>query len=113
MSHLEETLAFQLRALNIPHVREFRAVPGRRFRFDFLIDGTDLLIEVEGGTFVAGGGRHNRGAGFRDDCVKASLAAVHGWRLMRVHGDHVESGEAVKWIQQAMEYTVAVPMEPA
>ena len=47
----EEALAAQLQAAGVGFEREQLLIPGRRFRFDFVITGSDLVIEVEGGTW--------------------------------------------------------------
>ena len=51
MSHLEDTLLWQIKAAGLPMPeREYRAVKGRMFRFDFAWTEPNhrLLIEVNG-----------------------------------------------------------------
>jgi hypothetical protein len=43
--------------------RELRFQPERKWRDDFAHLASRTLIEVEGGIFIRGGGRHSRGAG--------------------------------------------------
>ena len=65
-SDLEDTLAFQLDALGLTgYVREYQAIKGRKFRFDFawLDPEHRLLVEVNGGTFTKGA--HSTGQGSR------------------------------------------------
>lgn len=103
MSNLEETLSLQLRADRLPApVREFVAIPGRRFRFDFGWPDPPykLLCEVQGGVFIKGA--HSTGVGITRDAEKASLAAVHGYRLIVVTAQHIKSGQALKWIRDAL-----------
>ena len=46
-SDLEDTLAFQLDALGLPEpIREYPAIKGRKFRFDFAWVERKLLVEV-------------------------------------------------------------------
>ena len=92
----EEALAAQLLAAGVGFEREQLLIPGRRFRFDFLITGSDLVIEVEGGTWS--GGRHTSGVGFRSDCVKYNLALELGYRVLRYTTDMVTKGEAIAQI---------------
>jgi len=100
-SNAEENLAALLRWEKLPQpVREFRFAPTRRFRADFAYPEKRLLIEVDGGGFVAG--RHTRGAGFATDCEKQSLAAVLGWRVIRVTPAQIDDGRAIEWIRQAL-----------
>lgn len=102
MSALEETLAIQIRAVQLPEpVREYRFHPVRRFRFDFAYPDRLLAIEVEGGTW--GKSRHTTGSGFAEDCVKYNLAALDGWRVLRVTGTHIKSGQAIQWIERALD----------
>ena len=92
----EEALAAQLRAAGGEFAREQTLIPKRRFRFDFLIIGSDLVVEVEGGTWS--GGRHTSGVGFRSDCVKYNLALELGYRVLRYTTDMVTKGEAIAQI---------------
>ena len=98
MTDLAETLSFQLRAAKIPHDREVKLIPGRRFRTDILVGR--LAIECDGATWV--GGRHTRGAGVETDCEKQNLLVALGYRPMRVTGNQVRDGRALQWIEQAM-----------
>ena len=63
---------------------EFRFHPERRWRADFAHIETRTLIEIEGGIFLAGGGRHNRASGFAADTEKYLEAALAGWRVLRL-----------------------------
>ena len=63
---------------------EFRFDPARRWRADFAHLETRTLIEIEGGIFLAGGGRHNRASGFAADTEKYLEAALAGWRVLRL-----------------------------
>lgn len=101
MSDLEDTLLFHLRAAGLPEPeREVRFSPTRRFRFDFAWPDLRLACEVEGGTYS--GGRHTRGSGFAADCEKYNLAMLTGWRVLRVTAAHIESGQALAWIEMAI-----------
>lgn len=92
----EEALAAQLLAAGVGFEREQTLIPKRRFRFDFLIIGSDLVVEVEGGTWS--GGRHTSGVGFRSDCYKYNLALELGYRVLRYTTDMVTKGEAIAQI---------------
>ena len=102
MSALEEVFAMQLRALKLPMpVREYRFAPPRRFRWDFCYPDKLLAIEIDGATWQ--NGRHNRGAGVNSDCHKYSIAAVHGWRVLRGDAKMVKSGELAKYLELALK----------
>ena len=101
MSDLEETLLFQIRALGLPEPeREYRAIQGRKFRWDFAYPAQKLLIEVNGATWVKGG--HSSGRGISRDYEKLNLANLAGWRCLLFTSEMIESGEAVEMIQKCL-----------
>jgi len=99
MSDLEATLAYQLTAVGIPFEREVKAIPGRKFSWDFKVD--DLLIEIQGGIWMTKGA-HNTGVAIIRDCEKMNLAVLHGYRLLSFTADMVTSGEALAMIEKAI-----------
>ena len=102
-SHLEALLLAQLRAAGLPEPeRQHKLIPGRRFAADFCWVEERLYCEVDGGTW-APKSRHTSGSGVESDCEKSSLAAGLGFRQVRVTGRQVESGQALAWIQAALE----------
>lgn len=109
MSDAETLLAVQLDQAGIPYEREFRFAPPRRWRADFWVTRSgilaNLLVEIDGGAYVAG--RHTRGAGFEKDAEKASAAAILGYRVIRCTPRQVEDGSALSWIRQALGMEVA------
>ena len=95
-------MAAQIRWTGLPEpVRELRFHAERRWRLDFAWPALQLALEVEGGTWS--NGRHSRGKGFADDCEKYAELAISGWRLIRVTTHQVETGEALRWIERAIE----------
>jgi hypothetical protein len=62
---------------------EYKFLSNRRFRFDWAWVPYRLALEIDGGVWMKGGGRHTRGAGFMRDQEKMNLAALHGWRVFR------------------------------
>jgi len=101
MSDLEETLAFQIRACKLPEpIREYKFHPDRRWRSDFVWTDHKLICEVEGGVYTQG--RHTRGSGFEKDCEKYNHATLLGYRVLRVTGKHIKSGEALQWIEECL-----------
>lgn len=102
------TLAWQARADGLPApLRELCAIPGRRYRFDLAWPEFRVAVEVDGGVHTVGedgqqGGRHQRPAGFEADCEKLSLAAAHGWRVLKCTPRQVADGRAVRWLRQAL-----------
>lgn len=60
-------------------VAEFRFHPVRRWRFDWAWPEHKVAVEIDGGQWKAGGGRHNTDA----DREKLNTAAAMGWRVLR------------------------------
>jgi len=101
-STLEAELALQIRALGLPEpIREYQAIKGRKFRFDFAWLEHRLLVEVNGGTYTKGA--HSTGAGIARDYEKCNLGVLQGWRVLLFDGKAVKDGTAVEVIRQALE----------
>lgn len=71
-------------------VAEVRLIPSRRFRCDFVWSDHRLVLEVQGGVFVAG--RHSRGIGQVRDMEKFNLLTLAGYRLLQVTPKQVTDG---------------------
>lgn len=98
-SGLELELLSQIRLLNLPEPeREYRFHPVRRWRFDLAYPEKKIAFEIEGGTWT--GGRHVRGAGFEKDIEKYNEATRLGWKVYRFTSGMIQSGEALKMIEQ-------------
>jgi len=69
-------------------VKEYRFHPTRKWRFDYawITPSYRVAVEIDGGQWVAGGGRHNRDS----DREKLNHAAVNGWRVQRFSTQQVE-----------------------
>ncbi len=78
--------------------QEYKFHPERKWRADFLITGTKILIEVEGG--IWSGGRHTRGKGYLGDMEKYNSAAMMGFTVLRFSTEQVKAGVAIKQIEQ-------------
>lgn len=116
MSDLEEALLMQLRLCKMPAPeREYRfaaihtggtgkgirarlAESGLKdWRFDLAWPDLKLAVEVEGGTW--NGGRHTRGKGFEDDCIKYNAAMLLGWNVARFTSSMIRTGKALETIE--------------
>jgi len=101
-SELEDQFAYQLDALGLTgYLREYPAIKGRKYRFDFCFKDARLLIEINGGTFTKGA--HSTGTGIRRDYEKNNLAQLAGWRCLMFDGEMVRSGEAVEIVRKALQ----------
>lgn len=97
-------LAFQIKAgLKLIAVPEYRFHPTRKWLFDLALVDLKIAIEVEGGLFMVGTGRHNRGAGMRADLVKYSEAVILGWRLLRILPEQINSGAAYTLVDRLVK----------
>lgn len=87
-------------------IGEHLAIPGRKFRFDFCWVPQRLLVEVQGGVWgkhgKGGASAHSGGVAVNRDAEKLNLAVLAGWRVLHVTGDQIASGEAIRWIEQAL-----------
>ena len=101
----EAMLALHLRAAGIHAIPEFQFHPARKFRADFALPESMLLIEVDGGNRMAvigkngkavAVGRHTQDA----DLEKLNEAAILGWRVMRFSPAMVKSGKALQTIER-------------
>jgi len=82
-----DDLAWYIERADMPQPeREYRFAPPRRFRFDFAWPcNGKLALEVDGGRWLPGGGRHASD----NDYEKLNIAAMRGWRVLRVTSDMV------------------------
>lgn len=100
VSEGEATLVQHLKTQKISFEQEYKFHPTRKWRADFLITGTKILVEVEGGIWMAGGGRHTRGKGYIGDMEKYNSAAMMGFTVLRFSTEQVKAGVAIKQIEQ-------------
>lgn len=97
VSEGEATLVQHLKTHKINFEQEYKFHPTRKWRADFLITGTKILIEVEGG--IWNGCRHTRGKGYLGDMEKYNSAAMMGFTVLRFSTEQVKSGMALKQIE--------------
>ena len=100
VSEGESTLTQHLKAYKIEFIQEFRFNPERKWRADFHLVGTKILIEVEGG--IWSGGRHTRGKGYIADMDKYNSATALGFSVYRYSTEQVKSGKAIEEIMKLL-----------
>jgi hypothetical protein len=93
-----DLLAIPLAELGLEFRREVRFYAARQWRADFEIIEHGILLEIEGG--VWSGGRHLRGKGFEEDCVKYSTASALNYKIFRFTTGQVLNGDAKKFIKE-------------
>ena len=101
VSEGEATLAQHLKLYNIEFQAEFQFNPERKWRADFYIVGSNILIEVEGGIWSSG--RHTRGKGYLGDMEKYNSAQLLGYSVYRYSTEQVKSGKAIEDIRRLVE----------
>ena len=89
----EAEFALHCRAHKLNPIPEYQFAKPRRWRADFALPDSMLLVEIEGGVWT--GGRHTRGSGFVADIEKYNAAAMMGWAVLRFTPDMVKKGEAI------------------
>jgi very-short-patch-repair endonuclease len=102
-SNAELLLAVQLEQAGIDYIREFQFHDSRKWRADFSVEPIEaarILVEIDGGSWVAG--RHTRGTGFEKDAEKLNAAAELGFRVLRYTPRMIESGEALDQIRRIL-----------
>jgi hypothetical protein len=85
--------------------REHYFAKPRMFRFDLAWPALLLAAEFEGGIFAGkkGRGRHCRPEGYSRDAEKYSIAALTGWRVVRVTRLMLDDGRAGQLAEMAGE----------
>jgi very-short-patch-repair endonuclease len=92
-SKLESKFLFLWRVAQGPALeREFVFHPTRKWRADFAHLESRTLIEIEGGIFMRGGGRHSRGTGYANDAEKYLEAVLAGWTVLRLTERQLDIG---------------------
>ena len=101
-SELEDIFAMQLNAVGLDgYLRECKkAIPGRKFRFDFCWVKERLAVEINGGTYSKGG--HSSYLGIKRDYEKGNLAVQYGWKVLQFDADMVKSGQALEFTEKML-----------
>lgn len=110
-TEVEDELLRQIKWAKLPEpTREYRAVPSRRFRWDFFwgpdtpttrFMANGLLVEIHGAVWVKGG--HNTGVGVTRDAEKLTLATLNGFWSMSFTTDQVKNGSALVALQEFLK----------
>jgi len=104
----EATLSLHLRVAGIRAIAEFQFAHPRKYRADFLIDGTNLLIECDGGNRLGTIGKDGKAYAIGrhtqdEDMMKLNLAAELGYRVLRFSPKMVKSGLALQTIERILK----------
>jgi very-short-patch-repair endonuclease len=102
---VEDEFLFQILAVGLPlPLREYRAIPLRRYRWDFAWEGEryKLLVEINGSTWVSQTG-HTSGSGIARDYLKHNLAVLAGWRVLFFTTQAVRDGSAISFLEKMLK----------
>lgn len=98
LSEGEELFAQHLKMYKIPYQREVCLVPGRKYRWDFVVG--DLAIEIQGSVWRKGG--HSTGAGISRDAQKLNAVVLAGYRPLLFTSRMVLDGSAIDTVRAAL-----------
>ena len=104
-SELERTFAYYYNLLTADapqYELEYVFLPGRKYRFDFAWPASKVAVEIQGGTRLKGGGRHNTDV----DRWKMNHAATNGWRVLQFSGKMLEDDpqQCIKVVLEALAW---------
>jgi len=93
----------QLSLVGIQVEREFYFAHPRKWRSDWRVKDTRILIEFEGGLYAKRAAGHSSVTGIQRDIRKYNAAAIGGWLLIRITPEYVVKGDALKWVEDALK----------
>ena len=104
-SDANEAMETWLDTLGAPaYAREYLfAKPARKWRADFAWPDLRLIVEVDGGLYIPGGGGHNRAVGRKKDMERDNWCVMHGWRVLRYTAAQARDGTAAAEIAAFLE----------
>ncbi|MCX7910029.1 MAG: hypothetical protein N2505_00385 [Endomicrobia bacterium] len=79
-------------------IKEYKFCPKRKYRADYAQLDYKIIVEKEGGLWIAG--RHNRPLGFLRDIEKYNLASSLGWIVFRCSTTEKSMIEMIEYIKQ-------------
>ena len=85
-------------------LKELQFDEHRKFRFDYALPDYKLAIEIDGGIWQEGGGRHNRASGWLVDQEKLNLAVSQGWRILHFTPQQQNTMKTLDIIRDAMRF---------
>lgn len=94
-----------------PYEREFpfAAEEGRKWRFDFAWSHHRVAVEIEGAVWIKG--RHTQGGGFQKDAEKYNVAAILGWRVIRLTDWFLRNKRIDEWVERVIWLLQATKVE--
>jgi hypothetical protein len=75
--------------------REYFAIPGRDFRWDYAWPQRRLLVEIQGA-------QHRIKKMFKADIEKRALAMIAGWRCLELDRHSISTERSVEWLRELL-----------
>jgi len=103
---LELMLLNQINAAGLPKPKRNAVIEGtgKAYKFDFVWSKQRLAVEIHGILYKPGErGGHQTPQGLQRDLTKLCEVAVQGWNYLAVTREHIESGQALAWIEQLLQ----------
>lgn len=109
----EETFDFHCRQYRLPlYVRQFKLLKSvqtpradgkqipKVWRFDFAWPQFKLIVEINGGVWMPGGGAHSHPIDITRNMAKQNDAALERFYVMQFTPDDVKKGSAIAYVQR-------------
>lgn len=90
--------------LRVKVEKELKFHPERKWRFDYAIPEYKIAIEIDGGLWLDGGGRHNRASGYKGDMEKFNAAASLGWLVLKFTPQQKFLTSTLEIIKETLKY---------
>ncbi len=106
----EDDFGFQCRAMRLPEITRQLSLPksqfpGRklkRWRFDYGFEPFRVIVEIDGGIHIAGGGAHSHPTDILRNMRKRNDAALLGWAVLAFSTADVKPGRAVQFTMRVL-----------
>ena len=109
----EMAFAFQCLAMSLPPVIALGKLerPGvltentrkqAYWVFDFLFRDFKIIVEIDGGIWMRGGGAHSHPVDITRNMAKGNDAVLQGYSVLRFTPDEVKSGHAIAFTQRLL-----------
>lgn len=89
------------------------SIPPRKFRFDYWVKDTNVLIEIMGGTYSRVRMAHSSGDGQHRDYEKSRYAQLKGWLVLpfdRKQINEKDIGEVINYVRKQQHGIMPRPL---
>jgi len=92
------TFEKHMKSMNLTIEPEFLFHPQRKWRWDYILSGHRIAVEIQGQIWHKGG--HTSGKGMQRDMDKRNAGVMLGWRVLTFSTDDVIRGRAKAFIYE-------------